>query len=52
MSNTDEAKGRVKEALGDLTDNEKLKKEGRTDRARGQVKDAVDKVTDKVTGEE
>jgi uncharacterized protein YjbJ (UPF0337 family) len=37
MSHTDEAKGRVKEALGDLTDNEKLKKEGRTDRARGQV---------------
>ncbi|MGA2873827.1 MAG: CsbD family protein [Candidatus Dormibacteria bacterium] len=52
MSHTDEAKGRVKEALGDLTDNEKLKKEGRTDRARGQIKDAVDKLTDKVAGED
>jgi uncharacterized protein YjbJ (UPF0337 family) len=30
MGRSDEAKGRGKEALGDLTDNDKLKKEGRS----------------------
>ena len=48
----DQAKGRVKEAVGDLTDNEDLKREGKVDRAAGsakdKVEDAVDKVRDKV----
>jgi len=35
MGNIDEVKGRVKEALGALTDDDKLKKEGRIDRAKG-----------------
>ena len=48
MGNADEAKGRVKEAAGDLTDDEDLKREGKTDRAGGKAKEAVDKVTDKV----
>ena len=44
----DDAKGRVKEAAGDLTDDQELKNEGKVDRATGTVKDAVDDVTDKV----
>jgi uncharacterized protein YjbJ (UPF0337 family) len=44
----DEAKGRVKEAAGDLTGDKSLKNEGKTDRAAGKAKDAVDKGADKV----
>ena len=47
MGSADEAKGRVKEALGDLTDDDKLRKEGTLDRAKGQVKDVVDKAADR-----
>ena len=48
MKNVDDAKGKVKEAAGDLTDNQDLKNEGRVDKASGAVKDAVDGVKDKV----
>jgi uncharacterized protein YjbJ (UPF0337 family) len=44
--NTDEAKGRVKQAAGDLTDNKDLKNEGRVDKASGSIKNAVDKAKD------
>jgi uncharacterized protein YjbJ (UPF0337 family) len=44
----DEAKGRVKEAAGDLTGDQKLKNEGKVDRASGKVKDAVGDTADKV----
>jgi uncharacterized protein YjbJ (UPF0337 family) len=44
----DKVKGRVKQAAGDLTDNDKLRNEGKTDEAAGKVKDGVDKVKDKV----
>ncbi len=51
-SRADDLKGRVKEAAGDLTDNDDLKREGKVDRAAGNVKDkvedAVDKIRDKV----
>ena len=47
---TDEAKGRIKEAAGDLTDDDDLKSEGKLDKAAGKVKDAVDDVKDKLTG--
>jgi uncharacterized protein YjbJ (UPF0337 family) len=47
---TDEGKGRIKEAVGDLTDNDELKREGKADKAGGKIKDAVDKVKDKITG--
>lgn len=51
---TDEAKGRVKEAAGSLTDDDKLKNEGKADRAASSVKEktenAVDSVKDKLTG--
>ena len=45
--NIDEAKGRVKEAAGSLTDDDKLKREGKTDRTKSSLKDAVDNVADK-----
>jgi uncharacterized protein YjbJ (UPF0337 family) len=50
MGAVDEAKGKAKQAVGDLTDDEKLKNEGRVDQAKGKVKDAVDRVGDKLTG--
>lgn len=46
--NIDEAKGRAKQAAGDLTDDESLKNEGRVDRAVSDVKDKIDDVADKV----
>ena len=48
MSSTDDAKGRIKEAAGDLTDNDDLKREGKVDRAAGAAKDKLDDVADKV----
>jgi uncharacterized protein YjbJ (UPF0337 family) len=54
--NIDEAKGRVKEAAGDLTNDKDLKREGKIDRATGDVKDkvgdAADKVKDTVTSDD
>ena len=47
-SNIDDAKGRVKEAAGDLTDNERLKREGKADRAGAKVKEFADDVKEKV----
>jgi uncharacterized protein YjbJ (UPF0337 family) len=47
MGELDEAKGRVKEAAGDLTDDEELKREGKVDKATGKVKDAAEDVGDK-----
>ena len=48
----DDAKGRVKEAAGDLTDDDSLKNEGKVDQATGKVKgkvgDAADKIKDVV----
>jgi uncharacterized protein YjbJ (UPF0337 family) len=44
---TDDAKGRIKEAAGDLTDDKDLKNEGKVDRATGSVKDKVGDVSDK-----
>ncbi len=43
----DKAKGRTKEALGDLTGDQELKDEGKVDRASGTVKDKVGGVADK-----
>ena len=45
---TDIVKGRVKEAAGALTGNEKLKVEGKTDQVVGEAKETVQKVADKV----
>jgi uncharacterized protein YjbJ (UPF0337 family) len=53
---TDEAKGRAKEAAGDLTGDKDMKREGKVDRATGDVKDkvgdAADKVKDTVTSDD
>jgi uncharacterized protein YjbJ (UPF0337 family) len=43
----DKAKGRVKKAVGDLTDDEDLKREGEIDETTGKVKGAIEKVADK-----
>ena len=44
----DQTKGKVKEAVGDLTRNKDLKSEGKADRQAGEVKEKVGKVEDKV----
>jgi uncharacterized protein YjbJ (UPF0337 family) len=44
---TDEIKGRVKEAVGVVTDNERLKNEGRLDQTVGKVEKVVERVIDK-----
>jgi uncharacterized protein YjbJ (UPF0337 family) len=45
----DTVMGRVKEAVGALSGNRRLKDEGRVDQAKGSVKNAVDKVADVLT---
>lgn len=44
---TDEAKGRVKEAAGDLSDDQDMKDEGKLDQATGKAKQKVDEAKDK-----
>ena len=59
-SNVDQAKGKIKQAVGDLTGDKDLKSEGKADETAGKVKevledtkdkaeDIVDKVKDKLT---
>ena len=43
----DKVKGRIKEAAGALTDDKKLKHEGKVDQAIGKAKNAAGKVLDK-----
>jgi uncharacterized protein YjbJ (UPF0337 family) len=45
---TDKAKGRVKEAAGDLSGDQSLKNEGKVDKASGKAKNAVGDAADKV----
>lgn len=45
---SDQAKGRVKQAAGDLTDDDELHREGEQDETAGKVKEKVDDVKDKV----
>ena len=45
---TDVVKGRLKEAAGALTGNDKLRAEGKTDQAVGKVKQVAEKAIDKV----
>lgn len=60
MDNKDQAKGKIKQAVGDLTGNKDLKRHGKADERAGNVKgvvkdtkdkidDVVDKATDKLT---
>ncbi len=44
----DDAKGRVKEGVGGLTDDDSLKNEGKVDKATGSVKDKIGDAGDAV----
>jgi uncharacterized protein YjbJ (UPF0337 family) len=46
-ANMDEAKGRMKEAAGDLADDDEMKREGKTDRLGAEIKDKADKAVEK-----
>lgn len=61
MSDFEQAKGKVKQAAGDLTDDDELRREGKADESAGKAKekladvkdkadDLVDRVKDKLTG--
>ena len=43
----DKAKGAVKESIGNMTGDEKLREEGKLDKAKGAVRDAVGDAKDK-----
>ena len=45
---TDVVKGRIKEAAGALTGNDKLRADGQADQAVGKVKQVAEKAVDKV----
>jgi uncharacterized protein YjbJ (UPF0337 family) len=47
VGNIDEATGRAKRAAGELTDDDRLKREGAIDKAAGKAKETVDKAADK-----
>jgi uncharacterized protein YjbJ (UPF0337 family) len=46
-ANMDQAKGKVKQAVGSLTGNESLKQEGKDDETAGKVKGALKDAEDK-----
>jgi uncharacterized protein YjbJ (UPF0337 family) len=55
----DQAKGHLKQAVGELTDDDELEREGKIDEIAGKVKnvadkakDAVDDAKDKLTGKD
>jgi uncharacterized protein YjbJ (UPF0337 family) len=41
-----EVKGKVKEGVGDATDDQELQAEGQADQAKGNIKQAGDKIKD------
>jgi uncharacterized protein YjbJ (UPF0337 family) len=47
-SNLDQAKGRIKQAAGDLTGDDELRREGKVDETAGKAKDGLDKGADKL----
>ena len=55
----DKAKGHVKQAVGELTNDDELEREGKVDEAAGsaknvadKAKDAIDDAKDKLTGKD
>jgi uncharacterized protein YjbJ (UPF0337 family) len=48
VRNADDAKGRLKEAAGDISGDKDLQREGKVDQAGGKAKAGVEKLTDKV----
>jgi len=51
VRNKDDAKGRVKEAAGDITGDKDLQREGKVDQGAGKAKDGIERLTDKVKEE-
>ena len=47
-SKIDKIKGRIKEAIGVLTDNDNLQREGQRDQVVGEVKERAERVAEKV----
>lgn len=47
-SEMDEAKGRMKQAAGDLTDDERLRREGKGDKVAGKTKEKIEEAKDKL----
>jgi uncharacterized protein YjbJ (UPF0337 family) len=47
MKNKDQVQGKLKQAVGDLTGDEELRKEGKADEKAGDVKEFVEDVMDK-----
>jgi len=45
---SDQLKGRVKQAAGDLTDDDDLKRSGERDEAGGKIKEAAEDMADKI----
>lgn len=48
MANSDDVKGRAKEAAGSITDDDELKREGKADQAAGAAKEKLDDAKDKL----
>ncbi len=44
----DQAKGRLKQAAGDLTGNDRLRREGKADETGGKIKEGASRAADKV----
>lgn len=40
----DKTKGRIKQAVGDLTDDNRLKREGQRDEAKGKIEGAIEEI--------
>jgi uncharacterized protein YjbJ (UPF0337 family) len=49
-SRADDLKGRAKEAAGDLTDNDDLRREGKADRAAGKAKEKLSDAKERLEG--
>lgn len=48
MANFDQAKGKIKQAAGDVTDDPELRKEGQRDEKAGKVKEKLDDAKEKL----
>lgn len=46
----DDIKGRIKEGIGEATDDKDLEREGKVDRATGAAKDKLEGASDKIKG--
>ena len=47
MDNKDQLKGKVKQAIGDLTDNKDMKREGKADEKAGRAKELIQTAKEK-----